>query len=236
MIRIVPSSADRIVAPTRAVGPSRHRADNQNDQNDEDNEPHFGLCLGRPLARERPNNVKIRETFPILRPSEHQQIASCAKSVDILSDFNSRPRARGDHARRLELARAAYGPSRAVDPVLPAHLCRIAHTGERRAGRSHRSRGIFRPAGAGGRQPISARRRRPRRHAGTYPDGRYRRATVDSDRRGEARLGNLARDLLVRTSACAASARDRPASYWRMTAPHSSQIESAVYQPQFSLN
>ena len=31
---------------------------------------------------------------------------------------------------------------------------------------------------------------------------------------GGARLGNLARDLLVRASACAASATDCPASYW----------------------
>jgi hypothetical protein len=70
-----PKSADRIVAPTRAVRPGGHGADDQNDQNDEDNEPHFGLCLGRPLARGRPNNAKIRETFPLLRSCEHQQIA-----------------------------------------------------------------------------------------------------------------------------------------------------------------
>jgi hypothetical protein len=41
-----PESADRIVAPTRAVRPRRRRADDQNDQNDKDDKPHFDLCLG----------------------------------------------------------------------------------------------------------------------------------------------------------------------------------------------
>jgi hypothetical protein len=40
-----PESSDRIVAPTRAVRPRGHGADDQNDQNDKDDEPHFGLCL-----------------------------------------------------------------------------------------------------------------------------------------------------------------------------------------------
>jgi hypothetical protein len=69
-----PESAGRIVAPTRAVGPSRHCADEQNDENDQDNEPHFGLCLGKPLAHAC-LDAKIRETFPMLPSSEHQQIA-----------------------------------------------------------------------------------------------------------------------------------------------------------------
>ena len=218
MIRIVPSSADRIVAPTRAVRPRRQGADDQNDQNDKDDKPHFGLCLGRPLARGRPNNAKIRETFPMRSANSTAANNAMRQAVDILS-ISTRGRGLVEITREvLNWLKPHARPSRAFDFILPAYLGRIAHPGERRAGRSRRSRDVFRPPGAGGRRPISARRRRPRRHARPYPHGPDRRAAGDSDRRGGARLGNLARYLLVRASACAASATDCLASYWRMTA------------------
>ena len=166
----------------------------------------------------------------MLRPSQHQQIKRCAKPLIF---FRFQLAAAGSWRSRAtsRIGLAAYGPSRAFDPVLPAHLGRIAHTGERRAGRSRRSRDIFRRPGAGGRQPISARRRRPRRHARTYPHGPHRSAARDSDRAGGARPGNLARYLFVRASACAASATDCPASFWGMITDRKRGRQS-----QFSLN
>ena len=135
--------------------------------------------------------------------------------VDILS-ISTRGRGLVEITREVELAQAARRPGRALDPVLPAHLGRIAHTGKRRAGRSFRSGGVFRSPRPR-RRSISALGRRRRRHARPHPRHADRRATRGSDLAGPARSWDLARYLSVRASACAASARDRVASHWRMT-------------------
>jgi hypothetical protein len=59
-----PESFDRVVAPARAARPRGQGADDQNDENDK---PHFGLFLGRPLARGRRKNAKFPLVFPTLR-------------------------------------------------------------------------------------------------------------------------------------------------------------------------
>jgi secondary thiamine-phosphate synthase enzyme len=78
-----PESARRIVAPPGAVGPRGQGADNQNDQNDEYDKTHYGLCLGRPVtraSRQRQNRRTVpNATSPVTACPEMRQF------TDILS-------------------------------------------------------------------------------------------------------------------------------------------------------
>jgi secondary thiamine-phosphate synthase enzyme len=58
-----PESADGIVAPAGAVRPRGQGADDQNDQNDEYDKTHFGLCVGQPITR-APQQRQNRRTVP----------------------------------------------------------------------------------------------------------------------------------------------------------------------------
>ena len=63
--------------------------------------------------------------------------------TDIIRILNSWPRPHRGYGERVGLAAAARRANRASDLVLPAHLRRIAHSGERGAGRSRRSQTFF---------------------------------------------------------------------------------------------
>ena len=132
--------------------------------------------------------------------------------VDILQIPTSRPRPGRDYTRSRRLAEAPRAADRAPDPVLPAHLGRVAHSGERGPERSRRSRSVLRPPGAGGGGAIPPQGRRRRRYARPHPHRAERRATGRSDPGRPAGPGNLAGNLSVRASARPPCAGSRHAS------------------------